>query len=46
MWTVNAKPIGKISVSNRINCLTFSSLSDGVAVNVIAAGLENGMIRY
>lgn len=44
LWTVNAKAIGRIS-DVRVNCLAFSSLPDGVAVNVIAAGLDNGMIR-
>jgi len=45
LWTINAKPIGQISVSGHVNCLAFSNLPDGIAVNVIAAGFQDGSIR-
>lgn len=43
--TINGKYISHITVPERINCICYSFVKEGVAVNVIAAGLENGIVR-
>lgn len=45
LWTINAKPVGRLETTSRINCLAFSALHDGIAINVVAAGLNNGNIQ-
>ncbi|XP_066923807.1 lysosomal-trafficking regulator-like [Clytia hemisphaerica] len=45
LWTINAKPVGRLKTDSHIRCLAFSTLPDGIAINVVAAGLQNGHIK-
>jgi len=44
--TINARPVGSILSRRRITALCYSNAPEGVSVNVIATGLDNGIIRY
>ena len=46
LWTINGKGIWKTSTKSQINCIDFSCAPEGISVNVVAAGLQNGIIRY
>lgn len=46
VYTINARPVGSISSKRRVTALCYSSALEGVSVNVIATGLDNGIIRY
>ena len=46
LHSINAEQVAKyISQDHVITCLTFSSAPEGQSVNVIAGGLDNGVIR-
>ena len=45
LWTVNANEIGKAVTEMTINCVGFSCAPEGISVNVVAAGLDYGVIR-
>ncbi|XP_029114650.1 lysosomal-trafficking regulator-like isoform X3 [Scleropages formosus] len=45
LWTVNGDLIGHVHCREIICSLAFSNQSEGVSVNVIAGGLENGVVR-
>lgn len=45
VFTVNARPVGCVCSVNKITGLCYSNAPEGVSVNVIATGLENGVIR-
>eukprot|EP00795_Rhopilema_esculentum_P002843 gene2843-1077_t len=45
LWTINAKVIWKTTTEAKVRCLDFSCAPEGISVNVVAAGLENGVIR-
>lgn len=46
VYTINAKAVGSISSKRRVTALCYSGAPEGVSVNVIATGLDNGIIRY
>ncbi|XP_036071561.1 lysosomal-trafficking regulator isoform X2 [Oryzias melastigma] len=45
LWTVNGDLIGHVHCRETIRSLAFSNQPEGVSVNVIAGGLENGVVR-
>ncbi|XP_046885311.1 lysosomal-trafficking regulator isoform X3 [Hypomesus transpacificus] len=45
LWTVNGDLIGHVHCREIICSVTFSNQPEGVSVNVIAGGLENGVVR-
>ncbi|KAI4900261.1 hypothetical protein NFI96_016679 [Prochilodus magdalenae] len=45
LWTVNGDLIGHVHCREIICSVAFSNQSEGVSVNVIAGGLENGVVR-
>lgn len=46
VYTVNARAVGSVLSRRRITALCYSNAPEGVSVNVIATGLDNGVIRY
>ena len=46
LWTVNAKKVGKVEAPSHARCMCFTPLYDGVAVNAIAVGFQDSIIRY
>lgn len=45
VFTINARAVGSILSRRRITALCYSNAPEGVSVNVIATGLDNGVIR-
>ncbi|XP_046418983.1 lysosomal-trafficking regulator isoform X1 [Neodiprion fabricii] len=45
VYTINARPVGTIVSRRRMTALCYSNAPEGVSVNVIATGLDNGVIR-
>ncbi|XP_074102061.1 lysosomal-trafficking regulator mauve isoform X2 [Cotesia typhae] len=45
VFTINAKSVGTVLSRRRITALCYSNAPEGVSVNVIATGLDNGVIR-
>ncbi|XP_014468102.1 PREDICTED: lysosomal-trafficking regulator isoform X2 [Dinoponera quadriceps] len=45
VYTVNARAVGSVLSRRRITALCYSNAPEGVSVNVIATGLDNGLIR-
>ncbi|KAG8444521.1 hypothetical protein GDO86_009617 [Hymenochirus boettgeri] len=45
LWTVNGDLIGHVHCREVICSVSFSNQPEGVSVNVIAGGLENGIVR-
>lgn len=45
VFTINARPVGSVMSRRRITALCYSNAPEGVSVNVIATGLDNGVIR-
>ncbi|KAJ8668849.1 hypothetical protein QAD02_000108 [Eretmocerus hayati] len=45
VYTINARLVGSVASRRKITSLCYSSASEGSSVNVIATGLENGVIR-
>lgn len=45
LWTVNGDLIGHVHCREIICSVAFSNQPEGVSVNVIAGGLENGVVR-
>uniref|UniRef100_UPI00358EB0E6 lysosomal-trafficking regulator-like isoform X2 n=1 Tax=Myxine glutinosa TaxID=7769 RepID=UPI00358EB0E6 len=45
LWTVNGDLIGHMHSPEAVCSLAFSNQPEGVSVNVIAGGLENGVVR-
>ena len=46
LWTVNASLVTKRVCDSSVHCLTFSNAPEGIAVNSLVAGCEDGVIRY
>lgn len=46
LWTVNGDLIGHVHCREIICSVAFSNQPEGVSVNVIAGGLENGVVRW
>ena len=44
LWSVNATLVATVTSDTYINCVTVSSLKNGVSENVVVAGLEDGSI--
>ncbi|XP_014662064.1 PREDICTED: lysosomal-trafficking regulator-like isoform X2 [Priapulus caudatus] len=42
---INSKHVGSIDTELAINCICFSTSPEGTAINIIAAGIEDGSIR-
>ncbi|XP_067210662.1 lysosomal-trafficking regulator isoform X3 [Linepithema humile] len=45
VYTINATAVGSVLSRRRITALCYSNAPEGVSVNVIATGLDNGIIR-
>uniref|UniRef100_A0A8B9TUQ6 Lysosomal trafficking regulator n=1 Tax=Anas platyrhynchos TaxID=8839 RepID=A0A8B9TUQ6_ANAPL len=45
LWTVNGDLVGHVHCRESICSVAFSNQPEGVSVNVIAGGLENGVVR-
>ncbi|XP_026675054.1 lysosomal-trafficking regulator isoform X2 [Ceratina calcarata] len=45
VFTINARPVGSVLSRRRITALCYSNAPEGASVNVIATGLDNGVIR-
>ncbi|XP_044275947.1 lysosomal-trafficking regulator isoform X2 [Varanus komodoensis] len=45
LWTVNGDLVGHVHCREIIYSVAFSNQPEGVSVNVIAGGLENGVVR-
>ncbi|XP_046848177.1 lysosomal-trafficking regulator-like [Xenia sp. Carnegie-2017] len=45
LWSVNGREIKSTSCQEKVNCVTFSRAPEGVSVNSLVAGLENGVVR-
>lgn len=45
VYTINARLVGSVVSRTKITALCYSNAAEGVSVNVIATGLENGVIR-
>ncbi|XP_015121948.1 lysosomal-trafficking regulator [Diachasma alloeum] len=45
VYTINARAVGAVLSKRRITALCYSNAPEGVSVNVIATGLDNGVIR-
>ncbi|XP_020281501.1 lysosomal-trafficking regulator isoform X2 [Pseudomyrmex gracilis] len=45
VYTINARAVGAVLSRRRITALCYSNAPEGVSVNVIATGLDNGIIR-
>ncbi|XP_060099186.1 lysosomal-trafficking regulator [Heteronotia binoei] len=45
LWTVNGDLVGHVHCREIICSVAFSNQSEGVSINVIAGGLENGVVR-
>ncbi len=45
VYTINARLVGSVTSRRRITALCYSNAVEGVSVNVIATGLDDGMIR-
>ncbi|XP_078592182.1 lysosomal-trafficking regulator-like isoform X1 [Branchiostoma floridae x Branchiostoma japonicum] len=45
LWTINARPVGSVRCLSTIHCVAFSNAPEGISVNVVAAGLQDGSVR-
>lgn len=45
LFTINARAVGSVLSRRKITALCYSNAPEGVSVNVIATGLDNGVIR-
>jgi len=45
LHTINAQHISSIECEELVLCLTFSTAPEGQSINVIAGGLNNGIVR-
>ncbi|NXX39556.1 LYST regulator, partial [Tricholaema leucomelas] len=45
LWTVNGDLVGHVHCRESVCSVAFSNQPEGVSVNVIAGGLENGVVR-
>uniref|UniRef100_A0A0F7Z9T4 Lysosomal-trafficking regulator n=1 Tax=Crotalus adamanteus TaxID=8729 RepID=A0A0F7Z9T4_CROAD len=45
LWTVNGDLVGHVHCREIICSVAFSNQSEGISINVIAGGLENGVVR-
>lgn len=45
LQTINASHIGSIESDKKITAVCFSSAPEGISVNVIATGLEDGSVK-
>lgn len=45
LWTVNGDLVGHVHCREIICSVAFSNQPEGVSINVIAGGLENGVVR-
>lgn len=45
VYTMNARTVGSVLSRQRITALCYSNSPEGISVNVIATGLNNGLIR-
>lgn len=46
LWTVNGDLVGHVHCREIICSVAFSNQPEGVSINVIAGGLENGVVRW
>ena len=45
VFSINAVSVGTVKTRRKITALCYSNAPEGVSVNVIATGLDNGVIR-
>ncbi|XP_069463086.1 lysosomal-trafficking regulator [Ambystoma mexicanum] len=45
LWTINGDLVGHVHCREIICSITFSNQPEGISVNVIAGGLQNGIVR-
>jgi hypothetical protein len=45
LWTVNGDLVGHVHCREVICSVAFSNQPEGISINVIAGGLENGIVR-
>ncbi|XP_076629359.1 lysosomal-trafficking regulator mauve isoform X2 [Colletes latitarsis] len=45
VFTINARAVGSVLSKRRITALCYGNAPEGISVNVIATGLDNGVIR-
>lgn len=45
LQTINALYIGKVESDKKITAVCFSNAPEGISVNVIATGLEDGSVK-
>lgn len=45
LHTINIALVGSVTTRDYITAVCFSTAPDGVAINVIATGMSNGVIR-
>ncbi|XP_056022508.1 lysosomal-trafficking regulator-like isoform X3 [Ostrea edulis] len=46
LHSINATPIAKnVTLESCINCLSFSTAPEGQSVNILAGGMDNGIVR-
>ncbi|XP_033229888.1 lysosomal-trafficking regulator isoform X2 [Belonocnema kinseyi] len=46
VYTINARPVGSVTSRRKITALSYSNAPEGVSVNVIITGLDNGVLRF
>lgn len=46
LHTINASLVGSLTTSEQITSVCFSTAPEGISVNVVAAGMSDGSIRY
>lgn len=45
VYTINARPVGSVTSRRKITALSYSNAPEGVSVNIIVTGLDNGVLR-
>ena len=46
LWSINARLIGRVFCHSRMMCVAFSNAPEGISVNAVAAGCQDGIIRW
>ncbi|XP_038073792.1 lysosomal-trafficking regulator-like isoform X2 [Patiria miniata] len=46
IWSINASLVSRRLCDSEVHCLAFSNAPEGIAVNALVAGCEDGVIRF
>ncbi|XP_022110934.1 lysosomal-trafficking regulator-like [Acanthaster planci] len=46
LWTINTSLVSRRLCDSEVHCLAFSNAPEGIAVNSLVAGCEDGVIRF